>query len=99
MKYVISEAAANDLESIWVYINEVWSDMQADRYLNLIFDEIELISKDPTQGKDYSHIREGYFQSRVKSHFIFYRLNKIKMQVEIIRILHQMMDIENRLGD
>lgn len=99
MKYVISEAAANDLESIWVYTNEVWSDMQADRYLNLIFDEIELISKDPTQGKDYSHIREGYFQSRVKSHFIFYRLNKIKMQVEIIRILHQMMDIENRLGD
>lgn len=99
MKYVISNEATSDLEAIWLYTNETWSSTQADRYLNLIFDEIESISSDPAIGRDYGHIREGYYQSRVKSHFIFYRINKEKNQVEIIRILHQMMDIENRLGD
>jgi toxin ParE1/3/4 len=99
MEYVISEEAINDLESIWVYTNEVWSEMQADRYLNFIFDEIEFISKNPTQGKDYSHVREGYYQTSVKSHFIFYRLSKSKQEIEIIRILHQKMDIESRLDN
>lgn len=97
MNYLISEEALNDLESIWVYTNEVWSEAQADRYLNFIFDEIELISKDPAQGKEYSHVREGYYQISVKSHFIFYRLSKSEQEIEIVRILHQRMDIENRL--
>jgi len=28
-------------------------------------------ANNPTFGKDYSDIREGYFRSRIKSHFIF----------------------------
>ncbi|MCA1760698.1 MAG: type II toxin-antitoxin system RelE/ParE family toxin, partial [Bacteroidales bacterium] len=35
---------------------------------------------------------------RVKSHFIFYKINKEEI-LEIIRILHQSMDIETRLND
>lgn len=42
------------------------------------------------------HIKKGYFMSKVKSHLIFYRKAEDEM-VEIIRILHQIMDIENRL--
>jgi toxin ParE1/3/4 len=97
MKYVISEEAARDLEQIWVYTNEMWSSTQADAYLNMLFDEIESITKSPLKGKDFSHIIEGYFQSSVKSHFIFYKLNNSKKEVYIIRILHHRMDIANRL--
>ena len=41
MIYKISKEASNDLEKIWLYTIETWSAEQADRYLNLIFDEIE----------------------------------------------------------
>lgn len=99
MKYIISKEASKDLEKIWLYTFENWSLEQADRYFNLIIDEIENITKDPLSGKDYSEIRKGYFRSRVKSHFVFYRINLKKKAIEIIRILHQQMDIESHLND
>lgn len=99
MKFKISKEAQIDLESIWLYTFETWSKEQADRYFNLIFEEIEYLTQNPTSGKDYSHIREGYYRSKVKSHFIFYRINLKENVLEIIRILHQQMDIENRLGE
>jgi toxin ParE1/3/4 len=99
MRYIISQEATNDLEKIWLYTNETWSIEQADRYLNLLMDEIEYLAVNPKSGNDYSHIRKGYFRSRVKSHFIFYKINLKKSQLEIIRILHQQMDIESRIID
>ena len=99
MKYTVSKEASKDLEKIWLYSFENWSQEQADRYFNLIIDEIENITKDPLSGQDYSEIRKGYFRSRVKSHFIFYRINLKKKEIEIIRVLHQQMDIESRLND
>jgi len=62
-------------------------------------DEIEYLAKDPNSGKDYSKIRKGYFRSRIKSHFIFYKINIKTKEIEIIRILHQQMDIETRLSE
>ena len=99
MRYKISEEAQNDLENIWLYTFDTWSLEQADRYFNLILDEIEFIAENPNSGKDYSHVRKGYLSSKVKSHFIFYKINPNESLVEIIRILHQQMDIENRLND
>jgi toxin ParE1/3/4 len=99
MKFLISRLANQDLENIWLYTFENWSAEQADRYFNLIMDEIDYISNKPDSGIDYSQVRKGYLRSRIKSHFIFYRINKKKKLVEIIRILHQRMDIENRLTE
>jgi toxin ParE1/3/4 len=99
MKYQLSQLAYQDLEIIWLYTFENWSVEQADRYINLLINEIEYISNNPFSGSDYSSVREGYFRSRIKSHFIFYRINRKNNIVEIIRILHQRMDIENRLKD
>lgn len=94
MNFKISKEAEIDLENIWLYTFETWSKEQADRYFNLIFEEIEYLTQNPNSGKDYSHIREGYYRSKVKSHFIFYRINLKENVLEIIRILHQQMDIE-----
>ncbi|MCK4664039.1 MAG: type II toxin-antitoxin system RelE/ParE family toxin [Bacteroidales bacterium] len=49
-------------------------------------------------GKSKAHIKSGYRSSKVKSHLIFYRKNE-NGQIEVIRILHQMMDLENRLRE
>ena len=97
MIFKISNEANNDLEKIWLYTFETWSIDQADRYFNLILDEIEHLSKNPTIGKDVSNIRKGYFRSKVNTHFIFYRINNEKKEIEIIRILHEQMDIDSHL--
>ena len=97
MKLKISIEATNDLEKIWLYTFENWSIEQADYYFNLLVDDIEYISENPEAGKDCSEIRKGYFRSKVKSHFIFYKVNSVKKEVEIIRILHQQMDTNSHL--
>ena len=99
MIYKISKEAEIDLEKIWLYTFEEWSLEQADYYMDLILDEIEYLVINPKSGKDYNEIRKGYFRSRVKSHFIFYRINLKEERIEIIRILHERMDIENQLGE
>jgi len=97
LPYVVSKKAVGDLEDIWLYTVENWSIARADRYYKLIFDEIDHICQDPTSGKVMNDIRKGYRASKVKSHLIFYRI--IEETIEIIRILHERMDIDSRLPE
>ena len=81
-----------------MYTYENWSLEQADRYYNLILDEIEFIAENSESGKSVNYIKKGYRASIVKSHIIFYKKSR-KNIVEIIRIIHQKMDIENRIDE
>jgi toxin ParE1/3/4 len=85
------------LQDIWLYTVEKWSLAQADRYYKLISDEIDHILQEPTSGKAMDDIRKGYRATKVKSHLIFYRT--IDETIQIIRILHERMDIDSRLFD
>lgn len=96
MRYRISEKAISDLEKIWLYTLNKWSKEQADRYHNLIIDEIKFIVNNYELCRKTDYIRTGYRISKVKSHLIFFRKVEDNI-IEIIRILHQNMDIENRL--
>jgi toxin ParE1/3/4 len=98
MRFLISKKANQDIEDIWLYTYENWSLEQADRYYNLILDEIEFIADNFESGKAVDHIKKGYRTSRVKSHIIFYRKSG-KNIVEIVRVFHQKMDIENRIHE
>jgi len=95
-KYRLTNEALKDLEGIWAYTYEKWSVDQADRYYKLIMDEIEYIASNPLLGRSMDHIKEGYRSSKVKSHLIFYRIGLDKT-IEIVRILHQRMDVEERM--
>ena len=99
MNYEISVKASEDIEDVWLYTFENWSKEQADRYTSLIFDEIEYLAENPNSGKDFTHVRKNYRCSKVKSHIIFYKEIERQSKIEIIRILHQRMDIENRLTE
>jgi toxin ParE1/3/4 len=96
LKYKISQEALFDLSDIWEYTFHKWSKDQADRYYRLIVEEIEFISRNPHLGISYEHIRENYRASKIKSHLIFYRVRSDS--IEIIRILHQRMDLKDRLN-
>ncbi len=97
MEFRISAAALADLKQIWRFTCEKWSVDQADRYFHLLMDEIEFLCLNPQSGVDYRAIRPGYFKTRVKSHLIFYRVNHRDNQIEVMRILHQKMDVDNEL--
>lgn len=97
-KYRISEKAIDDLEKIWLYTLKKWSLEQADRYHNLIVNEIEFISENFNLSRKIDYIRTGYRISKVKSHLILYK-KSVDGIIEIVRILHQKMDIENRLKE
>lgn len=96
--YYISHQAVIDLENIWKYTFDHWSLQQADRYYHLIISEIEYISLHKHVGRPRNDIRQGYRSTKVKSHLIFYRETD-DQKIEIVRILHERMDIEERLGE
>ena len=95
-KYRISQQAIEDLDKIWIYTLNKWSKEQADRYYDLIIAEIECIAENYLIGKSAEQTRKNYRVTKMKSHLIFYRKvdNEI---VEIVRVLHQRMDIKKRL--
>ncbi len=92
----MQEEAIQDLEEIWFYTYTTWSQEQADRYHSLIINEIAFLATKPESGKILDHLRKGYRSAKVKSHYIFYRFTS--NELEIIRILHENMDIPNRLN-
>ena len=95
MKYKISVKATLDIESIWLYTLVNWSELQANHYINLIFSEINTIAQNPEFGRNYGSIRKRYRCYKVKSHLIFYKVNLNNKPIEIIRILHERMDVES----
>ena len=97
-EYIISEKALEDLNNIWIYTAENWSVEQANRYYNLIVDEIEYVSENYVETKDFGDIRKNYKFSKVKSHLVFYKKTE-NTEMEVVRILHERMDIKNRIND
>lgn len=94
--YIISEKAIIDLENIWLYTFEKWSAEQANRYYQLLIDEIKYLAEDFERGREVRQIKSGYWISKVKSHLIFYTINE-NTTIIIVRILHERMEVENRL--
>jgi len=95
LPYVISKKAISDLEEIWYHTVQKWSADQANRYYDLILEKVNHICEKPDSGKSFDHIRKGYRASKVKSHIIFYKV--VNDSIEVIRVLHERMDIESRL--
>ena len=97
-EYIISEKALEDLNTIWIYTAENGSIEQANRYYNLIVDEIEYVSENFGNAKDFEDVRKNYKYSKVKSHLVFYK-KTLNTEMEVVRILHEKMDIKNRIND
>jgi toxin ParE1/3/4 len=92
--YRFSPLAEIDLEEIWRYTLRNWSLEQADRYHGQIMAAIEDLAAGVKIGRPVS-VRAGYFKHPVGSHFVFYRQSDSSLNV--IRILHQRMDVDAHL--
>lgn len=95
-KFEFTHKAIEDITSIWNYTFENWSEKQADTYYHLILQNCKEVANSPELGKNYSVITEGLLGFKTGRHIIFYK--KINdNEVEIIRILHEQMDLKNRV--
>ena len=95
--YRISRQAIEDLDKIWIYTFNKWTKEKADRYFDLIITEIEFLADNFMTGKSAEQTRKNYRVTKVKSHLIFFRKAENDI-VEIVRILHQLMDIKTHLN-
>jgi toxin ParE1/3/4 len=96
--YFLTNKAVEDLSQIWNYTGEAWSERQADKYYELLINSFQEISKNPGTGKIYREIGNEIRGVQVGKHIVFYRLTGA-VKVEIIRMLHQQMDLKNRMDE
>ncbi|WP_105381755.1 type II toxin-antitoxin system RelE/ParE family toxin [Neorhizobium alkalisoli] len=92
--YRLSPLAEADLEKIWSYTVEAWSWEQAERYHGEMLDIFAGLAAGQLSGRR-TDVREGYLKYPIGSHFVFYRLGA--GGIEVIRILHQRMDVSRHL--
>ena len=95
-KVIFRQEAIDDLNDIWDYTFEKWSENQADRYYATLEFACKEIGEYPKLGKEYIDISRNLLGLKSGKHIIFYHLISDD-EIEVIRILHERMDLKNRL--
>jgi len=93
--YQLTRIADNDLTKIWHDTCEHWGAKQADKYLTELESCFIELTQHPELGRNRPEIREGYRSIPKNKHLIFYRYHHDL--IEIIRVLHQRMEIEDHI--
>jgi toxin ParE1/3/4 len=94
--FLIRRAALTDLKDIARYTRKNWGISQEKLYIKGIFDCFDKIVKHETFNVDFSHIKAGCFKCKVNHHLVFFQWHN-DGRPEIIRILHEEMDIPMQL--
>lgn len=95
-RYVLSPAAAADLEQIWDYTCERWGGDQAEKYVREIQRAIDRIVDNPLIGQSCDEVRAGYRRHAVGSHTLYYRIASGDL-IDVVRVLHNWMDVDRHL--
>ena len=98
VKISFREKANDDLNNIWDYTYENWSETRADKYYATIKFACLKIGKNPELGKIYNGISKDLLGYKSEKHIIFYS-SISENEIEVIRILHERMDLKNRLTE
>ncbi len=92
-RFRLSAKAMDDLRSIGRYTQKNWGREQRNQYLSMLDACFHTIANQPEVGISCENIRLCYRKYHVGRHLVFYRQGA--KSVEIIRILHDSMDIES----
>jgi toxin ParE1/3/4 len=95
-KFYLTNKAVEDLGEIWNYTIETWSENQAEIYYSLLIDSCQELAYNPNQGKSYEIVEKNVLGYKTGQHIIFYRM-VTENEIEVIRILHGMMDLKNHV--
>ena len=92
----LSAKSLEDLKVIGRFTGKSWGPEQCKIYLSKLDESFHILADQPHLGITRNDIRKGYRVYHVGRHLIFYRQKSTC--IEIIRILHDRMDVETRLG-
>jgi|JI8StandDraft_2_1071088.scaffolds.fasta_scaffold65247_5 toxin ParE1/3/4 len=91
-RWRLTRKARTDLADIWNYTADLWGIAQAERYIRQI--EMELTAA--SQGKALARPIDAYWRVKSGHHFCIFR-KLPDGEIEVIRILHERMDIDRHL--
>lgn len=91
-----TNAARQDLKSIFTYIVRTWGKQQAERYSAKLKAHLADISRSAAFGKPVQRSRNNLKQSAVGRHIVIFE--QTDAQVLIVRILHEAMDIPHHVA-
>ena len=97
-KVKLRQKAIDDLNSIWEYTFYKWSESQADKYSNMLKSACLDLEINSNFGKEYKRIELGLFGVKMGKHIIFYK-SITQNNIEVVRILHEKMDLKKRLSE
>lgn len=92
-RYVFTRKALEDLAGIWSYTYDYWSEIQADKYYSNILETCHQLAEKQHTARNYKLVRNDLFGFKVARHIIFFRIIS-ENEIEIVRILHEMMDLK-----
>lgn len=96
-KVILRQEAIDDLNDIWIYTFEEWSETQADKYYASLEFACAQIGENSELGKEYEGINQNLLGLRTGKHIIFYQIRTVN-EIEVIRILHERMDLINSMN-
>ena len=97
-KVILRQKAIDDLNYIWDYTFEKWSEKQADKYYTTIKLTCNAIGQNPEVGKEYDGISNNLLGLKSGKHIIFYKSISDE-RIEVVRILHERMDLKKRITE
>ena len=97
-KVILRQEAINDLTDIWNYTFVEWSENQAEKYYEIIKFACREIGINPNIGKNYTEISTYLYGLKAGKHIIFYHQIS-ENEVEVIRILHERMDLKSKINE
>ncbi|WP_430811443.1 MULTISPECIES: type II toxin-antitoxin system RelE/ParE family toxin [unclassified Carboxylicivirga] len=97
-KVILRQKAINDLSDIWSYTSFKWSENQADKYYQSLKLACKEIGTNPNIGKRYYEISGQLLGFKKGRHILFYQVVS-ESRIEVIRILHEQMDLKSRLKE
>ncbi len=99
MAVKIFSAARERLLQIWDYTDSTWGTQQADKYLRELVASCQALA---TRRSSWRHVKfgrlKGVYCFHHEHHYIFFRELSVGT-IGIVSILHENMDLPNRLKD
>ncbi len=93
-QFNITLRAKTDLNEIWNYTFDAWSEAQADKYVTALYNRFKWLSEQPTIGKHRPDIESEYYCFSEGEHLIFYIINNTN-NISIVGVPYKKMDIIN----
>ena len=92
-KFSLTEKAKDDLKKIARFTQKRWGKEQRNIYLESLDSCFHQLGNNPAMGRACEEIKPGYYKFPTGSHVVYYR-GKTEKQIEIVRVLHESMDVE-----